>query len=238
MIDIHSHILPGVDDGSKNMEESLQMARRMEACGVKQVVATPHYFSHDFHLTPGDVRDRTAVLQKAVVAAGLELKVLPGAEVYISRDLGRKASNKQVPTLNNSRYILVESGFESFPRYGNEVLYDLKVLGLTPVIAHPERYLFLMKKKGLVEEWLAEGALIQINSGSLLGLYGKKAQERARFYVKNDLVQLMGSDMHRGERDRGTLQEGLESLKKLRGDLAEKFLENARKVIADEIIIP
>jgi len=238
LIDIHSHILPGVDDGSKNMEESLQIARRMVESGVEQVVATPHYFPHDYHLTPAEVRDRTAILQREIVAAGLELKVWPGAEIYISRDLGRKASNKQLPTLNNSRYILLEFGFENFPPYGNDVLYDLKVLGLTPIISHPERYLFLRKKDVLLEEWLAEGALIQINSGSLLGFYGKRAQERARFYVKNDLVQLMGSDVHRGDRDRGTLKKGLEALEKQRIGRDENFMENARKVIADEIIIP
>ncbi len=236
MVDIHAHILPGVDDGAKDLEESLKIARKMEEVGVKKVIATPHYLEEGYQLSPGETEEKVRELQRVIDKEGMELEVLPGAEVFITPVLGRDVSQGMVPTLNNSRYLLLEFPMDKIPSFTNHVLYDLRVMGIHPIISHPERYPVLMDNIKLLYEWMEEGVLAQVNSGSFLGVFGRKAQRAAKNLVLNNLVQFIGSDVHSGKSGRGYLTEGVGAIRRMIGNRANSFLKNAERVVYDKEI--
>lgn len=237
MIDLHAHILPDLDDGAQNLEEAISIAKEMEADGVKQVVATPHFFPSDIHMTPDFVRERVSVLQTVLNKEKINLRVLPGAEVFLTRDIGRKIYKKQVLTINDSRYILVEFCFEQFPLYADDVFYDLGLMGLTPIICHPERYAFFKQRFEEFQSWLEDGVLIQINAGSILGYHGRVIQDHARLLLKNEMVQVIGSDVHSPGKRRGSLKKGLMAVEELFGSkMMNTLINNAQIVVEDQNI--
>jgi len=236
MIDLHTHILPGVDDGVGDVEEALLVANEAENQGVTKLVATPHYVGEGFQLTPGETKKRVKDLQQVFKQEGLGIEVLPGAEVYITPDLGKKLENGLVSTINDSRYLLVEFPMEKRPSYINEVFYDLKVMGYTPIISHPERYGYIRKNPNLLYNWIEDGIYAQLNAGSLLGKFGNRVKNTAETLVKYNLVQFIGSDLHSNQRRSQCLEEGFKRLRSLIGKRTERYMENAKRVINDHEI--
>ncbi|SJZ46430.1 tyrosine-protein phosphatase [Selenihalanaerobacter shriftii] len=236
MIDLHTHILPGIDDGVKSVEEALEVAKEAKRQGVKKIVATPHYLDKDHHLTPKETNQQVNKLQKVFNQAGINIKILPGAEVYLTTDLGKRLKEKEVSTINNSRYLLVELPMAKAPSYVNGVFYDLKVMGYTPIISHPERYDYIIKNPNLLYKWIKDGAYAQLNAGSLLGIFGSRVQQTAEILVKHNLVQVIGSDLHSNGRRGECLEEGFKKLIELIGTKANLYLDNSELIINDKDI--
>ena len=180
MIDLHCHILPGQDDGSQSLEESLEMARMAVDSGVKAVVATPHC-THD---RTRDVYSAWRLLSEAMEESGIPLRLFPGMEIYGTENTARMLRDGRLFTLAGSRYPLIEFSFYSDGEEETRILQSVCDCGFRPLVAHPERYSYVQENLRIVNEWYRMGCLLQINRGSLLGRFGYHAQNAALELVR------------------------------------------------------
>jgi protein-tyrosine phosphatase len=195
MIDIHTHILPAVDDGSGSAETSLQQLTLMAQSGVTDVVLTPHYQREGFRI-PREERDaKRAALQTGCQAAGLSLTLHHGSEVYLDTSIWRDIEDFEL-CINDTPFVLVETGMTLFPENLYEVLYYLVRKGYRPILAHPERYRPIYTNPQLAEDFLHRDVYLQINAGSLLGHYGKMPQRCAWQLLEHGHAHFMASDNH------------------------------------------
>lgn len=235
MIDIHSHILPGIDDGANDSGESLRLARKACELGLEGIIATPHY--RNDQPAPEKVESRLNDLKKLLVEENLDLKLMPGEEVTICHNLAKKVKNDQVLGLNNSRYILIEFPFNRIPRFSEDVFYDLKIMGYYPILAHPARYNFVNKDIGSFYEMVVEtGIYAQLDAACLTGKFGSKIKKTAIQLVENDLVHFLASDSHSSVSLLDSYVEALDILDNFPGNKKERYLENARQVVDDKEI--
>ncbi len=198
MVDIHCHILPGLDDGSDNIEESVRMARLAADGGTTAIVATPHsnipgsyqnYFSKTY---AEKFKDFSARLK----AENIPLKIYPGNEIFAGENVIELIKAKRLITLNNSVYPLVEFDFTEQPEIVYENLLALIAEGYTPVVAHPERYAFVIENELAPVELKNMGCLLQINKGSIKGSFGKGAYIAAHSMLSRSLADVVASDAH------------------------------------------
>lgn len=198
MIDLHVHILPGLDDGAQDMEDALGLAELALEGGVDTLVATPHsnqegrFENYD---TP-QLREVYRRLQEELNKEKLPLKLLLGMEIFASEDMREKIEEGKLIGLNQTDYYLVEFPFESDPYRIGGYLEDILDCGKIPLIAHPERYYCVQEYPALVYEWLRMGCLSQINKGSLFGKFGRHAHDTVQVLLKNQLVTCVASDAH------------------------------------------
>ena len=213
MIDFHSHILPGLDDGSNNMTETLGMVRQLHEAGFKTLIATPHVLEGRTSLSVEEILATTEQVRQSVAEAGIPVEILPGAENYIFPDLGKWTREGKLMTLGNAgKYLLVEFPMLEIPHYTDQVFFELQVLGITPVLAHPERNKGLADEPERLVDWANKGILFQLNIRSLSGHYGPQAKQLAEILLSSDLIHFVGSDTHRVSRSELTFSEALQSL--------------------------
>ncbi|WP_218664569.1 CpsB/CapC family capsule biosynthesis tyrosine phosphatase, partial [Streptococcus suis] len=201
MIDIHSHIIFGVDDGPKTIEESLSLISEAYRQGVRYIVATSHRRKGMFETPEKIIMINFLQLKEAVAEVYPEIRLCYGAELYYSKDILSKLEKKKVPTLNGSRYILLEFSTNTPWKEIQEAVNEMTLLGLTPVLAHIERYDALAFQSERVEELIDKGCYTQVNSNHVLkpALIGERAKEfkkRTRYFLEQDLVHCVASDMH------------------------------------------
>lgn len=192
MIDLHSHILPELDDGSQSLDESLVMARMAVDSGVTAMAATPHCMVDQTR----EVRSAWRMLEEALREFGIPLKLYRGMEIFGTRDTARLLREGKLFTLNDSRYPLVEFGFQSDGEEETRILMELLRDGYRPLVAHPERYRYIQREPELVNLWSRMGCLFQINRGSLLGRFGGGAREMAWQLVGRGFATAVASDAH------------------------------------------
>ncbi|MBM7622989.1 tyrosine-protein phosphatase [Sporohalobacter salinus] len=234
MIDVHTHILPGVDDGLKSKREVLKVATKAFNQGIKKIVATPHYLPGKDNLSFSEIKDKVFHLQKFLEEKGFNLVLLPGVEVYITPNVIKQVQQGIIKGLNNSRYILVELPLYRIPDYTDDIFFDLQVLGYTPIIAHPERYKRVRQDPNLLYHWINEGMLAQLDAGSLLGRFGSQVKKTAEILVRHNMVQLIGSDLHSTNQRDECLPEAMNYLKKLIGEQVNEYIRNAQLVINNQ----
>jgi len=193
MIDLHTHILPGVDDGAEDLAMAIEMAEAAVRGGITVVAATPHFFQlPDW----GKIKALTAELQRELDRAEIGLKVVPGGELFMDIEILDMA-HSQIPTYAaNGRYCLVEFPMQQVPMYVEQVLFSLQTKGITPIIAHPERYLAVVNDPNLVLHWIELGCAVQMNSGSILGRFGQRIVETAKIMLEHNMVHVLASDGH------------------------------------------
>lgn len=239
MIDIHSHILQGVDDGSKDLQMSLDMARIYLKNGIKKIIATPHYIEKD-NLSLARNKEALEALKEELLKNNLDLEVYLGNEVYISMDILKDIEEERISTLNGSRYVLIEFPMREIPIYAENVIYELLIKGYIPIIAHPERYLKIQEDPNVLFEFLKKGALAQLNLLSLEGFYGKKVKETARILLEHRMVQFVGTDAHTNRRRFPDVGQSLEILKEIVSSKEYTYLteENANNIFQDRVFIP
>ena len=239
MIDIHSHILPGLDDGSKSMAETIEIVHQLQEAGFKAIIATPHVLEGRNFLHPAEILAVTEQVCSQVAAAEIQVEILPGAENYIFPDMAKWARDGKLMTLGNAgKYLLVELPMLEIPHYTDQVFFELQVLGLTPVLAHPER------NKGLVEEperiltWANKGILLQVDLRSLGGKYGPQAKGLAERLLGSDLIHFVGSDAHRVSQREGAYREELRSVQGIVGEekFGEMTLFNPQRMLAGKVV--
>lgn len=199
MVDVHTHVAPGLDDGADSIEESLLMLERAYESGTRQLIVTPHFLNRAqcrFEFKKADVQRAFEKLSAAKDGAGLKIELFSGAEHFGVTDIGTYIEQGQIIPLAGSRYVLIEFDFSDDIRRVSFVTSALKNGGFVPVIAHPERYIFLQNEPSGAFTLLENDCLLQINKGSVLGRYGFRARELSFWLLENHLVQLVGSDCH------------------------------------------
>ena len=198
MVDLHIHILPGIDDGAYSLHEALRMARMAVECGVTAVAATPHCNTpYDQHvLWSKAVHEECEKFRQYLQAKGVNLQLYDGMEIFGTKETPRLLSEGMLHTLNNSRYPLIEFPFFDYDEGATAVLDELLRMGYRPVVAHPERYDYVQKFPRLLNLWLDMGCLLQVNRGSLLGRFGQRAEALAYAMVSRGFVTCVASDAH------------------------------------------
>ena len=197
MVDIHCHILPEVDDGAWDLDAAMQMARMAVRCGVKSIIATPHFkgVPESLEQMP-QILHQLRRLQAAIGREKLELQLLPGAEILCVPRTLQMARRERIPTLGDSRYVLAEFYFDASAEFIDGTLSELMHLGYQPVVAHPERYGAVQRDLTLVQGWFERNVVIQVNKGSVLGAFGRRAGETAERLLHRGLVHVIASDAH------------------------------------------
>ena len=200
MIDIHCHILPEVDDGSRSLNESIEMAMIAKEQGITKIVNTSHYHP-DFRYKKGEellkeLEDFNNVLKENMI----DIEVVIGNEIYYTKDLIKEIDELDFYTLNNSRYILIELPPTNFPKDLCNIVYELKEKNYIPVFAHVERYREVQENPELIYEVINAGAIIQVNSHSILGKSGKELQKVCNTLLNRNMVHVVGTDAHSSKR--------------------------------------
>lgn len=192
MIDFHTHILPGVDDGAKTEQQAIAILKQAKEAGFTDVIATSHYLEGHYEV---EEKTRRKLLQKLQKQTDIMLHL--GNELYVTRNIEELLEEKKLSTINNSRYILMELPFHNQVVFLNEVIYKLLSMKKVPIIAHPERYDYVQEDPDKLLELMDMGVLFQMNYGSILGQYGKKAKKTAKYLLKQNYIHFLGSDTHR-----------------------------------------
>lgn len=235
MIDIHAHILPGIDDGAVDMETTLEMAEMAYASGVRYLVATPHcnipglyknYRDEDLIRAYLDVRE-------TVKNAGIQLQIVPGMEIYATVDLPQLLKENKLVGLNGTKYLLIEFDFEEDTDFCKNILKECMELGYIPIIAHPERYYFVQRHPEIALDWVASGCHLQVNKGSILGKFGRAARKTAHILLEENAVCCIASDAHSSWSRTPHMREIQEYIELQFGEeYAEELLDkNPRKIL-------
>lgn len=197
MTDTHSHILFNIDDGSNNIEESIAILKEMAEVGFKHVILTPHYIEGTEYSVTNEEKDiRFALLEKRIKEENLDITIHLGNEIFLHNNLIASIEGAKCYGLNKSNYLLVELPFHNQIRGLIDILYEFKVKGYTPIIAHPERYTYLQDNPDLVDKLKEEGTLFQCNYSSILGYYRKDAERLIKYMLKKHYVDYLGTDIH------------------------------------------
>ena len=207
--EFHSHLIPAIDDGVKNIDESIAVLRGFSELGYKKVITTPHIMGDFYKNGPENILPGLELVRKRLVEENIPIVLEAAAEYLIDDVLEEKIDAKQLLTFGNN-YVLVELAFNEEPRNLKNVLFNLRVNGYKPVLAHPERYSYMAMQKDKYEELFQSGILFQINIFSLIGYYSPQVQKTAEYLIEKKMVNMIGSDTH-GPRHLVPLSEALRS---------------------------
>lgn len=194
--DIHSHILAGIDDGSPDIETSLQLVRGLHEMGVRKTIATPHIIADIYRNTPETIGKALAELQAAVKAEGINIEIGAAAEYMLDDYFLRLLSEDEKLLTIHKNIILTEQSYASPSGNLNEIAFEIMKKGYRPIMAHPERYFYYHEDYQEYTHLKDMGFLLQVNVLSLTGHYGKQVAKAARFIFDHDLADLVGTDMH------------------------------------------
>jgi len=209
MIDLHHHLLWGVDDGPSQMATSIEMARMALDEGITGVIMTPHHMKGRYENDIGDLKEKQRVLEEALGDEGIDLKLYLGHEVYGDFDTASELSQGRILTLNGSGYLLIEFPFSGIPPYEVQLVTSLLGQGIRPILAHPERIQMPLKDLKIFEDFINRGCLLQVNTGSITGLNGKEAWQRAKYLLQHGMVHLLATDAHNTTTRKPLIREAL-----------------------------
>jgi len=194
-LDLHSHFIPGIDDGSQSMEESLTLLRGMEALGYEKVITTPHIMIDVYRNTPKIIKEGLGTLQEAAKAEGIQVEIEAGAEYYMDEGFYDHLHSGEVMSIKN-KYLLFETSYISKPLQVEEMIFEIGAAGYTPLMAHPERYRYVTDPLKEYSRFKELGVLFQIDLNSIGGYYGKSAKKNVNFLSKHGMIDFLGSDVH------------------------------------------
>ena len=232
-IDIHSHILPGLDDGAKNFEMSLQMLRQAEEEHISDIILTPHYKPMRHNLPPDRVKEILRELEEKKQAAGLSVRLHLGNEIYYSSEVIAALREGKIFTMAGSSYVLVEFNPGEDYTYIRGAAYNLLAEGYSPILAHIERYKCLMEKKIRVEELYDMGCCLQVNASSITGGNGMESKRNVKWLLKREYVQFVASDCHDDKRRKPGLAEAAGYVERKYGETycGRVFMDNASALL-------
>jgi protein-tyrosine phosphatase len=234
IVDIHSHIIPEIDDGSKNMEMTLEMLKNAEKNGTKEIVATPHYLLEYGEATIEEVKNHVKKINVILENEKINVKIYSGQEVYFTEKIIEDYMDGNIGTLNDSRYMLIEFPMDKFDENIFDILYELQVRDMIPIIAHPERYKPFIEKPALINDFINQGYLFQVNAGSIEGKFGETVRKTSDIFLANHIYNFIGSDAH-NIKNRNTGLKNAISL--LNEDMnIDIFEDSSKKVLKNEKI--
>lgn len=230
LIDIHNHLIWGVDDGAKDIEETISMIKTAYAQGITRIIATPHFYIDTYEPNKDDLYEKKALLEQRLEELNLPVSIKLGEEIYLEPASFEKIESKTALSLDNQKYILVEFSFNDIPLFIFELLVKLVDIGYVPIIAHPERYKSVQTDFSLLEKFVDLGCILQLNGGSILGNHGRSAKKAAKYMVKHRLFHLIGSDAHN---DANRPFVTAKAFKKIKDQDFKYFLETNAEAIWD-----
>lgn len=233
MVDLHCHLLPGIDDGSKNMETSLRLAREATENGVTHALLTPHHMNGHYVNHKQDVIRKTKEFQKQINAHDIPLTVFPGQEVRINGQLLEALNKDDILFADTAgKYLMLEFPDDDVPHYTNQMIFDLQQRGIIPVIVHPERNTKIMSKPDLIYQLLEKGCLSQITASSYVGTFGKKVKDFSYRLIEAGQGYIFASDAHNLPGRKYEMRQAFEKMQREFGqELADQFQKNARLII-------
>lgn len=217
MYDIHCHILPGIDDGASSLEEAINMAIMAKNNGIKAIFATPHYIEGAGFKDAISNKETLDKLNSELCNRGIDIKIYHGCELYSTPDVLKLLEKGQIITLNHSSYMLIELPMHDVPMYVQTMIYNLKVKGITPIIAHPERYTKIIEDPNTLHMLILRGALAQLNLPSILGIYGENVRNTAEILLMHDMIHFVGTDAHKPSKRYYNIGEAIDILNNLIG---------------------
>ncbi|MEG1142823.1 MAG: CpsB/CapC family capsule biosynthesis tyrosine phosphatase, partial [Clostridia bacterium] len=232
MVDLHSHIIWDIDDGSKTKEMTLNMLKIAEANGTTKIVASPHFYRGVWDASCADVKESIEKVKVLAKENNINVEIYNGQEVYYSENILEHFNNGFISTINDSKYMLIELPMKEFNI--EEVvdnIYELQLKGIIPIMAHPERYIPFIKHPILINKFIKEGFLFQLNAGSLVGAFGKEVKKLAEILVENKVYSFIGSDGHRDEKRDTNLMNGINAVENIQRGYGKAFKENGEAVI-------
>ncbi len=235
MIDLHAHILPGVDDGVKTEDESVEFARAAAADGIRTLVATPHCKDGFFENDRGSVLAAVARLRARLAGEGVPLEVVPGAEVHLAPDLPARVRDGRAPTLgDNGRTLLLELSLSQYPVDLENLVFRLRLAGILTVFAHPERIRYFQEDVRRYEAVVKLGAFGQITAGSVLGGFGREVKEFGDDLLRRRLVHVVASDSHDLRGRRPAIREAVRAIAAMMGEgAAAAMVESAPRALLE-----
>lgn len=238
MLDLHCHILPGIDDGARSWEDSLLLAEAAVAEGITHLLATPHHLNGKFVNEKGSVLRLTEELQQKLDQNNIELTVFPSQEVRVSGDILSGIENDEILfTDEMNRYLLVEFPTMSIPHFTQQLFFQLEQKGITPVIVHPERNQVIIDDPNALLEFVERGALAQVTASSYVGVFGKDIQELSRQLIEANLVHILSSDAHNTRGRSFHMKEAFMLLEKDFGSTkAQSFHQNAKDILNGDMV--
>lgn len=230
MIDLHCHLLPAVDDGPENLEESLDMVRYAISQGITHLLCTPHHNNGRYENEKQAVIEAVLALQTEIDQRKLPLTLLEGQEVRVTGELMADLENDRLlfTDLENT-YLLLEFPTMDVPTYSENLFFELRTKGIVPVIVHPERNAIFREEPDLLLPYLEMGCLAQLTAPSIVGIFGKSIQKTAQLMVERNLVQMVASDAHGINKRTFYLKEAYEMLGKLYGQEKVKQMQQVAK---------
>ena len=207
-VDIHSHLLPGIDDGSKNLDQSILLIEQLRACGIHHFITTPHILGEVYLNTPEIINEKLQLVKNELLNRGItDVSLHAAAEYMLDEKFYNLLQEKNLLTLKND-YLLVECSFFNPPLNLREILFEIQLAGYQPILAHPERYVFWHKNYEMFETLKSVGCLFQLNLLSLTKHYGKEVYKTSEYLIKNGMIDFIGTDTHHSHHIELLQQEG------------------------------
>lgn len=234
MIDIHSHLIYGVDDGAENIETSIEILKKYSENGITDIILTPHYIIDTNYMSNKiDNLNKLSILKKEISNLGLDINLYLGNEIYIDRDIVKYIKDNKMCTLNNSEYILIELPISGIYQDYQDIIENLINIGFKVVLAHPERYITFQNDYNKIKEMTDLGVLLQCNVDSIIGRYGFKAKKTIKWILKNKLCTFIGTDIHSKKEDYSFIKKSKDKFLKYltKEEVNDIFNENAKKII-------
>lgn len=231
MVDIHTHILPGIDDGSKDMIQTLEMLKIAYENGIDKIVCTSHFYRGYYENRYDDICDLIKKVKIEKEKHDIKVNIFPGQEIFLDKNILEDYKNGIVSGINGTKYTLVELPMQTMPYYALDLLYELRLLGAVPILAHPERYVYFIEKPSIINDFLEEEILFQINSGSIIGVFGKRVQELSKILLEHNICDFIASDAHSTGRRSPKIKEALTETDNIGKEISQIVMSNADSVI-------
>lgn len=197
MVDLHTHILPNIDDGSRSIEETFNLIKEAEEAGFEDIILTSHYMEGYYETDAKEREVWLKAISQNLDAKNIKANLYLGNEIYISENIIKLLEQEKAITLNNTSYVLFEMPLNAEPLNLYDVIYQMQQCKIVPILAHPERYSFVQSEPELIYDLIQKGILMQANYGSIIGQYGTKAQVMVKKFLENNMIHFLGSDVHR-----------------------------------------
>ena len=224
MIDIHSHILPNIDDGSRSIEETFNLIKEAKEAGFEGIVCTSHYMENYYETNRPEREVWINAIHENLENKNIDMNLYLGNEIYMSDNIIELLEDGKATTMNDTSYVLFELPMNAEPMNLYDMVYEMQQYKIVPILAHPERYSFVQTDPELIYDLIDKGVLMQANYGSIIGQYGKKAQMIVQKFLENNMIHMLGTDVHRQNTIYPKIPEIILELKSLIGEEKVKEL--------------
>jgi protein-tyrosine phosphatase len=237
MLDLHCHILPNVDDGAKDLAESIEMAKQAVRQGIKTIIATPHHKNEKYENHGQTIFRQVEELNRVLKSENLDLTILPGQETRIFGEIVEGLESGEILPLNQGKYLLVELPSGHVPRYTGQLMFEIQLKGFVPVIVHPERNQEIMENPEVLYQLVKKGALTQVTASSVTGHFGKTIKKFTHQLLEANLTHFIASDAHNTTSRGFKMDEAYSTIEKVFGiDFVYMLRENSELILTNKSV--